>query len=477
MKKIRIITAIMFFTIASSLTAQQLTPIQLKEARMATYRWIDKYTSYSQFSYEGSSKKFFSSLFESGDLKILNSYLPQTDDSLITVNDYSDLVMDTLYRIESKVTDVKLEREYLENGVYQCNLRIDIECGFVKTDDSSIEYPKKNFEARAILRYNEESKKMKCVSFTTENALKVEYVFHGDSTNNRYIESKDTISLCQPINPLIERRLYHTLYDYKIVVQKLDTIKNNIHIGASAGPGFVAGDLVNFSSKSKLYYDFYFGYYRQLYFKSNNRVGLEINLGLSGNIYTVTGEFHEKYSSIDPDGGMYERWVDVCNFNEKIKQVSAELPIAVRFDKMINKKTSFFTRLGVSVSYDITQKSNINADVKYSGYYDWLFDVVIDQNGIYDFGTFDDCSETLKKTAFDRLGVNVFASLGFQHFLPKHFSLEYSLQYKNRVYNLQEKLGDKHLTDNVNDWNSSSYYFKTFNSQNLNFNIQLNYNF
>ncbi|MCQ2338333.1 MAG: hypothetical protein MJ001_05345 [Paludibacteraceae bacterium] len=477
MKKNKIIAAMMFVAIAVSVKAQQLTPMQLKEARMATYRWIDKYTSYSQFSYESSSKRFFCSLFESGDLEISNSYLPQTDDSLISVNDYADLVMDTLYRIETKVTSVNLEREYIENDVYQCDLRMGIECGFVKTDDRSIEYPKKNFEALAILRYNEENKKMKCVSFTTKDTLKVEYVFHEDSVNNRYIESKDTISLCQPINQIIGRRLYHTPYDYKIVAVRLDTIKNNIHIGASVGPGFVAGDLADFSYKSKLYYDFYLGYYRQLYFKSKNRIGVEINLGLSGNTYTVTGEFHEKYSSVDPDGGMYERWVDVGDFNEKIKRVSAELPIAVRFDKMINKRASFFARLGVSVSYDLTQKTNINANVKYSGYYDWLFDVVIDQNGIYDFGTFDDCRETLKKTAFDRLGVNVFAGIGFQHFLPKHFSLEYSLQYKNRIYNSREELGDKHLTDNVNDWNSSSYYFKSFNSQNLNFNIQLNYNF
>lgn len=477
MKKMITLAAMIVITIAASLQAQQLTPMQLKEARMATYRWIDKYTSYSQFSYEGSSKRYFRSLFESGEMGIVNSYLPKIDSSQITVNKYADLVMDTLYRIETKVTDVKLVREYLESGVYQCDLKIDIECGFVKTDDSSIEYPKKSYEVLAKLRYDKENKKMKCVSFTTEDTLKVEYVFHEDSLTNRYIDPSDTVALCQPVNSLIGRRLYHMPFDNKIVAQKLDTIKNNVHLGASVGPGFVVGDLASFNSKNGLYYDFYIGYYRQLYLKNNNRLGLEINLGISGSTIEVNGEFHEKYNSVDPDVGTYERWVDVYNFNEKIKRMSAELPIAVRYDRMISKKSSFIIRAGVSVTYDVIQESKISADAKYSGYYDWLFDVVIDQNGIYDFGTFDGCSATLNKTAFDKLGVNVFGGIGFQHFLSKHFSFEYSLQYKNRVYNSMEKIGDRHLTDNVNDWNSSSYYFKSFNGQNLNFNIQLNYNF
>jgi len=477
MKRIITLAAMMVITIAASLQAQQLTPMQLKEGRMATYRWIDKYTSYSQFSYEGSSKKNFRSLFESGEMEVVNSYLPLTEDSLISVDDYADLVMDTLYRIETKVTNVQLDREYIEKGTYQCDLKIDIECGYVKTDDSSIEYPKKNYQVLAVLRYKSETKKMKCISFRTEDTLKVDYIFHEDSLTNRYIGPNDTIALCKPVNSLIGRRLYHMSFDHKIVAQRLDTIKNNLHFGASVGPGFVVGNLTDFKSKTGLYYDFYLGYYRQCYLKNNNRVGFEINIGLSGNTDNINGEFHEKYHSVDPDGGMYERWVDVYNFNEKIKRMSAELPIAVRYDRMIGKKSSFFVRVGVSVTYDVLQQSVISADTKYSGYYDWLFDVVIDQNGIYDFGTFNGCNEALKEIAFNKLGINVFSGFGLQHFLTKHFSLEYSLQYKNRVYNSIDKIRERHLTDNVNDWNSSSFYFKSFNSQNLNFNIQLNYNF
>ena len=76
MKKIYTILVACILLVVSNVSAQKITPIQLKHARMSVHQWVRDYDIYAQMAERRNPTKKFTSLFENADLQIMNDYLP-----------------------------------------------------------------------------------------------------------------------------------------------------------------------------------------------------------------------------------------------------------------------------------------------------------------------------------------------------------------------------------------------------------------
>lgn len=489
MKKNKIIAAMMFVAIAVSVKAQQLTPMQLKEARMAAYGWMNDYNLYARLEERRDPEQKFYNLFESDTIKIANDYLPSISEvgHRITLKDMARYIMDPdrIYDMYFSISKAKIVNESYKNGVLYFDMCFSKNVEFSEKDnysDTVFAYPQLAFLMTARLKYDFKNRQIVAVSLEADTVIDKLLLLHD--ANHVPVNSYTTSELIERESktrstPLILLSYQRLEMDKQFIRMHSDTIKNDFHFGVSVGAIVPVIAQSTLSAQTGVYYDFYIGYYRQLYLKKNDRVGLEINAAFASRNLSFSGDYDEEYNSVDADGGLYERRINVTGFNERIGRYSVEIPLSIRYDRMLKKNLSVFFKAGASVSYDILQKSNVSATAtEYSGYYDWLFDVVLDQNGIYDFGTFENEKSESTEIGLDNLGINVFAGVGIHHFLKKNISLEYSLQYKNMVYNKTRKSENvSHITDHSGDWNSATFFLNTLNMQNICFNIQMNINF
>lgn len=126
------------------------------------------------------------------------------------------------------------------------------------------------------------------------------------------------------------------------------------------------------------------------------------NVGFSASIFdfifsTNSNQFTENYSSIDPDGSFYNRIVSYQNFNESynVNYLALGPKVGINYElKNHNKLNSGHSFLNVFANYKIQHMvcnsaiSNRESLINYSGLYSDYFNILISENGVYDFGEF-----------------------------------------------------------------------------------------
>lgn len=483
MRKLRFFVAIGVLVLSTSISVANITPRQLKEARKSVYEWVNDYDFYSLFADGEYSRQKFCELFDSLGTEVFNDFLPNQTAS--TVGDYASTIVDaqSQYNFSFSMDGVGVDSEsIISNGNYRCVLHINrtVSCNLI--GDSTYYYPPKKYSARIELVYSFADKKIECQQITSDDDLHIECILHTDSTNS-YINYSDTVSLLRSGEIcLISQRLKYAAFDRNFVSVVKDTLKNNIHIGGQVGvalfsAGNVDDNFTNLLGQTGFCGGVTLGFYRQLSLKDRNRLGLDFSVRYTQQNVDFTGEYHDSFTSIDPDGGQYIRKTDILNYKESIKRSVVEIPIAVRCDRFVSSKKnlSLYGKLGVCVAYDVMQKTVCQADAQYSGYYDWLFDVTISQNGIYDFGNFN-LAQSAKKTSIKQLGYGGMASLGMQWFPIPKLSIEGGIEYC-AMYHSVTKADDFRFSLDSNHWNSATGLFKHFLSHTIALQITLNYNF
>lgn len=493
MKKIRLIVVINMLLVITNILAQGITPIQLKEARMAVYDWVKSYKRNSSLRYEHNADAFLS-LFSSENVRIVDDFLPRTIDGDIAVIDYVTNIRDenNPYKTILKIESIKVKSEKVIDGMYLCYLEVNKSISF-KRNEKGCFYPPKEYVSNITLMYDFDEKKIFSDGITTEDSLEVELILYDGQTidNNRYILNADTISLLNEDSfVLIDKYLFHNPEDNKIVVIKEDTIKNKFSIGGSIGLNsynkkfkeFVLFD--NYSSSGRLSCDVVLSYYKQLSLTGKKAWGFCVQPSFLMRRGVLSMDYYASYSDVDIDGGEYQRNIDVTNYNERFNRYALDLPVSMRYDYYFklkdNNYMSFFTDFGVGISCYIVQQSEFETDVEYSGYYDWIFPnsggVILNQNGIYDFGTYHIVGEC-DKLGLGNLALNAFVSVGIQYFFNNKYSVEAFIQYKNTFYTLLNNSDNLLLTSDKNNWFSATNLFKYYLDHNCSVGVKLNYNF
>jgi hypothetical protein len=185
---------------------------------------------------------------------------------------------------------------------------------------------------------------------------------------------------------------------------------------------------------------------------------------------------HEEYNDIDPDGGPYLRIVDIPNYTETLSRTSLGVPVLCRFEHFFKKKYAFVAKSGLVFNFDVQQNMKADASLRVSGYYDWLFDVLIDQQGIYDFGQ-SSLSNTSNSTAFPKFSADFVVETGLSVYLTRRFALTGQLEYDHCLWGKVNPDGNFLLIHNSAQSQSCSFGLSRHKLNSIGFNLSLNYCF
>ncbi|MCR4737542.1 MAG: hypothetical protein K5846_05220 [Bacteroidales bacterium] len=184
--------------------------------------------------------------------------------------------------------------------------------------------------------------------------------------------------------------------------------------------------------------DFSVGLYlaHQLCATARHRLSLELSVGYRQTKQTFeAGRYSTVYDALDPDGAAYVRRVDVSNYNESQLWRTISVPIGLRYDWFVLKFMSVFVGGGLQNDFTFQQISNTSGDIYCSGQYgDEYFNVVIDQNGYYDFGSFPNNQFKPEEMEGTRYSMYGYGTAGLQFFLGKTISLEVAGLYHYMLY-------------------------------------------
>lgn len=492
MKKIRLIAAICLMAFAAGLSAKEISPTQLKEARMAVYDWVKSYMSCSSLlpQQDRGDRANFLALFENEETSVYNDCFFTNgydfEHPYVSARNYVDTYFseNPLRPWIKKMGEVKMLEENVSDK--ECCYRLSI-IKTVYAADSMEKYriPDITVPLEIVLRYNLDRKKAYAVSLNATRLQEAFIVYHQDTVNR--ICTMDELQMMEDevSSPFTSSRIVTPAINDKFREVRRDTLKQNFHFSPYVGGAFYTMDwinagMTNTDARPTLSAGIGLGYYHQYALTRKHRVGMEINVSYLYSTLDYSGAYYTAYSAKDPVGSSYERRIQLDNYKEVIWNHAFYLSFTpIRHDILFctnNQHWSFYWSLGVFASYTFQQTVHATTDALYSGYYDWLFGVeFVDQ--VYDFGRHS-VDEYTHQTGMGKLNVGLLASLGFQYFIPKtHWSIEPSVRFQSAIYMPLAKEHNFHIIDSSGKWRSASYLFNRMYMQNFGFQLNINYHF
>ena len=161
MKKSTFIAAICLM-IAAIGQAQSITPIQLKQARMAAYQWMRDYNVYARMEGKREPAKKFIELFEDESTLLFNDYLPfiSTRGETIPVRIYASILSnrDAVYKMSFEIQNAAIVSEVIDEfGNIVFVVEFDKTISFQEkgnTSDNLYAYPDKSYHASVHIKYD-----------------------------------------------------------------------------------------------------------------------------------------------------------------------------------------------------------------------------------------------------------------------------------------------------------------------------------
>lgn len=176
------------------------------------------------------------------------------------------------------------------------------------------------------------------------------------------------------------------------------------------------------------------------------------------------------YPAVDPDGDPYLRINRVYNIREQHNLIYITAPLVIQKGFTFGKN-SFYVQGAYYVMLKYSSFYNLDAQATYAGFYDYLFNLTISENGVYDFGTYDFKLRNLPLIAKDVLTSYSFGC-GYNRKLSRTLYLDIGLNYRSSSsYMFNEDT--KPLSDSKNGINSLTNLNNKFRIQYVNMNIGL----
>lgn len=219
-------------------------------------------------------------------------------------------------------------------------------------------------------------------------------------------------------------------------------------------------------------------YLRQIFATGRHRVSFETGLMLElGSQRFHTNSYHDQYAATDSNGVDYMRTTQISQYSEVSRSLSLDIPAAIRYDYYVIPDLSVYVSAGVRGALAFLNPAKASFDACYAGQYG---DVIIDQNGYGDFGTYhvDGLSENVSKTHTWHL--DALARLGAQYFFTpdKRWSAELSVGYRYRFLTAPKtQAGEFRLSPNATEFSSVCGNLYAQPTHFLDFQLGVKYNF
>lgn len=276
---------------------------------------------------------------------------------------------------------------------------------------------------------------------------------------------------------------YHTI--------SVNTVKNAVGLEIGYVLPLGARDMVipsdadfTFGEVAYRRYTFRIGanYWRQIYATGRHRVSFETGLLFEfGSQRFKSDNYQDQYASTDADGDDYIRMTQLSQYSEVSRSLSLAIPAAIRYDYYVIPDLSVFVSAGVRGAMAFHNPVKASFDGYYAGLYgDEYFNMMMDQNGYYDFGTYHvtNLQENSPKTLNWHL--DFLAKLGAQYFFTsdKRWSAEFSVGYRYRFLTApKSQTDDFRLSLNSTTFSSVCGNLYAQPKQFLDFQLGAKYNF
>ncbi len=472
-----------------SANAQLVKPRDLKAARNAAYEWVNNYNVYAKCVGRNAQTNFYS-LFSDSGVEIYNDYFPMPDydfiNPTISVEKYVELLRnkDNYYEMKYDVRRGTIQSEEYENGRIIFIVTFDKTVWFVQRGsmrDDRYEYPSQKLKMEVELEYNINNGELFAVDLKCKKPVSEFVVLHDEGKNVFEKSSAINASCVAKSTQLVHYKMQPMDFDPKMLEITSDTLSHYLGVGYNIGREVIDAPVSdsrfsNYNITGDLQQSIWVSFYQQILLNNVHHCGVEVSLLYKNSSSFVTAEFHERYNEIDPDGGRYERIVDGDNYEEYAKRHIIELPITFKYEYLFNRKLGAFAKAGASLTYDISRSVEASGNMEYQGYYDWLYNVTISQNGIYDFGAFP-MHHTATQLGLKKISVGGIVSIGCCYYFLDNWMAELALSYRRTLWGGVNKSEDYHLSKNDGNWTSVSYIQDKYITSIFNFSLQINYNF
>tara|TARA_B110001452_G_scaffold1005_1_gene902 strand:+ start:5930 stop:7522 length:1593 start_codon:yes stop_codon:yes gene_type:complete len=209
-------------------------------------------------------------------------------------------------------------------------------------------------------------------------------------------------------------------------------------------------------------------------------IGLE---SVNFNFKTSLSGHKDVFLTSDPDAFTYLRKIDFINHDESLQNRYISIPFTLGLNTVMNnQKILFFNNLELdfkisfSPYFNYFATLNTTASINYSGYYESLFGLTIEENGVYDFGIYDfDIEKSVKKNN----NYSIDYRLGFLKNISKHSKIKIGFSVGRAVFlnDFNDFIDNNYISTNNLELNSVFSNIESF-KVNLNyFELSLNYQF
>jgi len=471
MRLSKYIAIISVFTFSLSAYAQ-MTSVQTKKLKLRALEMALKYESACGISNED-QKDDFIKLFENDEVEIVNDVLPENRlESKTTVRNYVDLIPSYFtysLRISFVPYDVILTETNSNEGVIEV---YGLKSISGRENKSEVVYYD-TLDIKLVMKYNNGTGALKIVGISLME----------EPTRYLILNAKGkTIFSSKPLKSdslLINTKLYVTSDNGEVFLRKIDMNSNitvaptsELYSGVSKISSAQIDKAIRSSSnKNMVTAPFYvsilditpmigfipWGGSPISYENTNNdninsiefgaNLGIKIQETQKGYWKAVTGIFsfnyeyrsqfapqNYSYQSIDPDGSGYIRNISIDNYVETSTVSGISIPLLLEKGFNYKKKFGFYLNGGMSFNKINKSESKSTANGAYSGLYPDLFNLIIKENGVYDFGTYElTQSNTLKPTSSFWA---VQFGLGSYYKLSKKTNIVLGLAYKQNLNDL-----------------------------------------
>ena len=137
MKRVVILHIIVFILFSLRIEAQSITPMELKNARLAVYDWLDDYIV--SLSMRGrDAEDNFLKLFENENVQVVNDYFAQNNydfsNTSISASEYASLLAqkETFFEYKYEVNKVELISEKYEDGKFLYEISFEKNISFTE---------------------------------------------------------------------------------------------------------------------------------------------------------------------------------------------------------------------------------------------------------------------------------------------------------------------------------------------------------